>query len=66
MGPLKLRVIGRTTPKTEICTPMALDSVSGVYLLCHIDHFSNRIRSRGFRGPPCAPEGRNSTENPGA
>jgi hypothetical protein len=39
-------------------TPLGLDLVSGAGFWCNLHYFPNRIRFRGFRAPPRAPEGR--------
>jgi hypothetical protein len=45
-------------PKSQCNHEWALGLASVADLVRHVRHFSNRIRSRGSRGPPQAPEGR--------
>jgi hypothetical protein len=50
-------------PKTQSAQERASELAWGADPECNLDYLSNRIRSRGSRGPPCAPEGRKWTEN---
>jgi hypothetical protein len=44
----------------------ASELVFGADFGCNLQYLSNRIPSRGLRGPPWAPQGRKSAEQPGA
>ncbi len=55
----------RSVPKTQSATEWDLDLVSGADFWRNLRSFSSRGRSRGSRGPPCAPRGRQSAENLG-
>ncbi len=49
-------------PKTQGAHKPALYLVSGAGFVRNLHCFSSRIRSKGFRGPSWAPEGRKSTD----
>ncbi len=54
------------SPEQEGAHKWASHVVSGADLMSNLFSFSNRIRSRGVRGPPRVPEGHKSTGNPEA
>ncbi len=49
--------------KSQFAHAYTLDLVCGADFLRNLQRFSNRTRSRSFRGPLWAPEGRKSAKN---
>ncbi len=49
---LYICVFSRPTPKAQSTHERALDLASGADFECNLHYFPNRMRSRGFRGPP--------------
>ncbi len=55
----------RSVPKTQSAHEWDLELVSGAELWCNLHYFSSQSRSRGSRGPPWAPRGRNRQKTRG-